>query len=776
MRNTVYRFGDFELDAAARELKRNGEPLALPRRAFDCILYLIEHCDRAVGRDELTAAVWGRIDVTDAQLSQIMLYARRALGDSGQAQQAIRTLPGFGYRWATTIAATPQTNGDAAPAATKPPTSHAGDGGIGEPIRTVRSRPVWRRAAVGVLLLAAIAAFAIVRFVSQSAVVTNDTPSAYVVLPMQVAAPRESGWVRLGAMDLVADRLRSAGLPVPPSESVLVALGGVDQPLDAEERQKLARVLGAGSLIEGAATRTNGVWKIELATTTPDGLHHTAEMTHADFAEAARRVSDLLLAELGRAPPKGPEETDGIEELVQQVQAAFLAGEIETARTILENASDSQKSDPRIRLRLAQVDAHAGRFDAAEAAYKALIDDPAVRAEPSLYARVLASRGGLRGRRTQFAAAERDFDAAVERLGNTGPPSERARALNGRGVARTELHRFDEAARDLGQARIEFQQAGDRLGLIQSDTNLGLLEAERGRMEQALPYLIDAADRFEAFGATERMLAVLVDVFDAQAALLRWPEALAATERQWAHRSRAGDPGLGLLIGVNRAVALTALGRLREADAALTDAEHEYGNAGAEVRRHLLAARAELAWRRGRAAEAAAASEQALSIWADTDTSDARRARLIVLRQRSAFASGAADVQPLAQAASADASALLDVARAERAAHHGDDASAEPLFVNALASAEAHGVPADIALAAQAYGYWLLAHGRADEAGALAGRIAPWAARDFDCTLFQLAALHARGHHQAWADALRQAGALAGERQIPEALQRSPTS
>src|SRR5690606_17766285 len=91
--------GKFQLETSSRELRRDGEHVQVARRAFDCLLYLLEHRERAVGRDELTAAVWGRVDVTDAQLSQVMLQARRAIDDSGQAQLAIRTLPGFGYRW-----------------------------------------------------------------------------------------------------------------------------------------------------------------------------------------------------------------------------------------------------------------------------------------------------------------------------------------------------------------------------------------------------------------------------------------------------------------------------------------------------------------------------------------------------------------------------------------------------------------------------------------------------------------------------------------------------
>src|SRR5678816_342308 len=78
-----YLFGEFELNPASRELLRNGEPVALRPRSLECLVYLIEHRDRAVGRDELISAVWGRVDVSDTVVAQTLLRTRKALGDAG---------------------------------------------------------------------------------------------------------------------------------------------------------------------------------------------------------------------------------------------------------------------------------------------------------------------------------------------------------------------------------------------------------------------------------------------------------------------------------------------------------------------------------------------------------------------------------------------------------------------------------------------------------------------------------------------------------------------
>ena len=95
----VYRFGTFRLDAAARELWAGAERVVLPSSAFECLAYLVEHRDRAIGRDELIAAIWGRTDVTDTQLGQAIVRVRSALGDTGREQQFVRTVPRFGYRF-----------------------------------------------------------------------------------------------------------------------------------------------------------------------------------------------------------------------------------------------------------------------------------------------------------------------------------------------------------------------------------------------------------------------------------------------------------------------------------------------------------------------------------------------------------------------------------------------------------------------------------------------------------------------------------------------------
>ena len=96
MEKPVYVFGPFRLDPLARELRRDGELVTLPASAFDCLVYLVEHRQRPVGKDELIAAVWGRTEVSDNLLAQHIVRLRRLWeGDTS----CIRTVPRIGYHW-----------------------------------------------------------------------------------------------------------------------------------------------------------------------------------------------------------------------------------------------------------------------------------------------------------------------------------------------------------------------------------------------------------------------------------------------------------------------------------------------------------------------------------------------------------------------------------------------------------------------------------------------------------------------------------------------------
>ena len=110
----VYRFGVFELDGRARQLRRNGERVALSDRYLSVLLHLAAHAGSVVSKDDLVAAGWGETAVGDNSLEQAISALRRALGTNAQGEQYVETVPRQGYRLAAQVVRTvsPATNDD----------------------------------------------------------------------------------------------------------------------------------------------------------------------------------------------------------------------------------------------------------------------------------------------------------------------------------------------------------------------------------------------------------------------------------------------------------------------------------------------------------------------------------------------------------------------------------------------------------------------------------------------------------------------------------------
>jgi DNA-binding winged helix-turn-helix (wHTH) protein len=92
-------FDGYVLDIARRELRRGAELIAVEPQVFDLLFYLAENPDRVIGRDELLRAVWQGRFVSDSAVTNRITAARRAIGDSGETQRLIRTVPRRGIRF-----------------------------------------------------------------------------------------------------------------------------------------------------------------------------------------------------------------------------------------------------------------------------------------------------------------------------------------------------------------------------------------------------------------------------------------------------------------------------------------------------------------------------------------------------------------------------------------------------------------------------------------------------------------------------------------------------
>jgi TolB-like protein len=98
-----YLFENYALDTDRRELHCGRDVIAIAPQVFDLLNYLIGNRERVVDKDDLIRTIWqGRI-VSDAALTTRLNAARNAIGDSGDEQRLIKTLPRKGFRFVGTV-------------------------------------------------------------------------------------------------------------------------------------------------------------------------------------------------------------------------------------------------------------------------------------------------------------------------------------------------------------------------------------------------------------------------------------------------------------------------------------------------------------------------------------------------------------------------------------------------------------------------------------------------------------------------------------------------
>ena len=99
----VYRFGEFTLDVAERQLLRNGQEVPLRPKAFDTVAFLVERHGHLVTKDALLARVWPETTVSDAVLTHCVAEVRSALDDRPGKPRFVTTLSRAGYRFADPV-------------------------------------------------------------------------------------------------------------------------------------------------------------------------------------------------------------------------------------------------------------------------------------------------------------------------------------------------------------------------------------------------------------------------------------------------------------------------------------------------------------------------------------------------------------------------------------------------------------------------------------------------------------------------------------------------
>jgi TolB-like protein len=114
-----FLFGDHALDTDRRELRSGAEQISIGPQVFDLLVYLLKNRERVVSKDELFEAIWNGRIVSESTLTTHINAVRKAIGDTGEAQSLVRTVPRKGFRFVGEVREQqpPKAQGAAIPAA-----------------------------------------------------------------------------------------------------------------------------------------------------------------------------------------------------------------------------------------------------------------------------------------------------------------------------------------------------------------------------------------------------------------------------------------------------------------------------------------------------------------------------------------------------------------------------------------------------------------------------------------------------------------------------------
>lgn len=768
-------FGAFRLNVSTRQLWQENQEVTLPLKAFECLAYLIENRARAVSRSELFQAVWRNAHLTENVLDQTIFVLRRALDDTSPGNTHIKTVRGFGYHWVAPVESA---------AAVESTTASAVRAEVPSP--RIEKRWWW----IALLPVVAILAVALLKHAYwNTPPATANAPwksgtAIALVLPADVVSAEGKAWIRYGAMDLVADRLRSSGLPVVPSETAIALTQRLAKQPQAEATPWLMSATGANLVLRLQAQEQATRWSVTLRSENLSSPDLTARGEASDVFDATRIAADRLALSLGLTPAPAPAAGTGIVALVQQIKAAILASQPEVASASLDGADEGSKQHPEVRFQASRLAYHQERFDDAESELRSLAEDAAVRQEPEFHARVTVGLSAFAFRRRDYPAAEAQLQSALDLIRGGNHLDQICSIASKLGLISLMRGELDRARSRLASAMLECESTGSIDNLGDAENNLGALETIAGHHDQSTVYFRKAARDFartysldHELGAQSNLVEAYLEKADHAAAALvmdRIDQLLA----QSGQRSKVQTASLA------KANYLISGGKLSEAQQLLA---HVESSISTDNEHPLALLKAQLAAASDHLVETEALAAKAVEkrgdrgILAETDTASAW---LLLIRTRIALKQGSEAHDALAAMTTWVSTAHVPsvripwlLARAETADADGRVDEAKSAYDELLPLVDADRSNRLRSLAVDSHVRWLLSNGKGrpdlESALAVANRIAT--DDTFEGALVRLRIAHALGAQMEWRKALALARELAGERKIPEALLDEPT-
>ncbi len=322
----AYRFGVFEVDLRAGELRKQGLKIKLQDQPFQVLATLLERPADVVTREELRTKLWPADTFVDFDhgINLAIHKIREALGDSAENPRFIETLGGRGYRFLAPVervaadsepprsVSTPVTNALASPSVpdvesrravvTKTPKTHADEGreasahdveDIDETSR--KRRLVWAWGFRGMLAVILLAGLGLLGYFAWKLLQPPESKIMMVVLPFEnLSGDPEQKYFVYALTDEITAQL--AGLS-PDRLGIIARTTAMRYEHAAKDVRQIGNELGVQYALEGTVFRTGDQVRITAQLVKcKDQTHLWAKDYEGDQRDILKLQSDVARA------------------------------------------------------------------------------------------------------------------------------------------------------------------------------------------------------------------------------------------------------------------------------------------------------------------------------------------------------------------------------------------------------------------------------------------------------------------------------------------------
>jgi TolB-like protein/DNA-binding winged helix-turn-helix (wHTH) protein len=297
----VLRFGLFELDREARQLRRAGAVLRIQPQPLKVLTVLVSRAGQVVTRKELRHELWGEGTFVDFEqgLNYCIRQIRAVLGDEAQTPRYIETIPRHGYRFIARPEAQPTEVRNAEESTPGGPVAASSEIASGtEELNTFPTAPSRFRnhfqqiailSAVAVLLCLA-GVYAWRRVHGRATLVAAISIRSIAVLPFDnFSGDSHQDYLADGMTDeLITDLAQLGSLRVTSRASVM-RYRGAEKPIE-----QIRQDLGVDAIVEGSVVRAGGKVRVDAQlVSTSDDRHLWAQSFSQDEQDIIALQDDV---------------------------------------------------------------------------------------------------------------------------------------------------------------------------------------------------------------------------------------------------------------------------------------------------------------------------------------------------------------------------------------------------------------------------------------------------------------------------------------------------